>query len=158
MWADWRFIVLPCILYVGSFGTFHELMSDISRGESSLTLLSATLLGLGISTLYFSSKPNAQGFFSGSVSSHVALSYSSVGLALNVACTTLICVRILLASRDMRRALGQDAASPYTSAAAVIIESMLPYTLFGVAYVVTLGANSPLSILFLSLYAMFNVS
>ena len=57
----------------------------------------------------------------------------------------------------MRRVLGSEVSSVYTSAASVIVESMLPYTLFGVAYVVTLGANSPLSILFLSLYAMFNV-
>ena len=40
----------------------------------------------------------------------------------------------------------------------MVIESMLPYTLFGIAYVATLGANSPVTILFLSVYVMFTVS
>ena len=116
------------------------------------------LPALGVSTLYFSSIPASRGFFAGT-SARVALSYSSVGLALNVACTSLICARILAASRALRRALSSEneVARAYTGAAAVVVESMLPYTLFGALYVGTLGADSPLSILFLSLYAMFNV-
>ena len=45
----------------------------------------------------------------------------------------------------------------FTGAMSIVVESMLPYTLFGVAYLVTLGTNSPVSILFLSLYVMFTV-
>ena len=39
----------------------------------------------------------------------------------------------------------------------LIIESMLPYTLCGIAYVATLGAKHNSFVLFLSLYVMFTV-
>ena len=54
--------------------------------------------------------------------------------------------------------VGSAAARAFTGAVSMVIESMLPYTLFGIAYVATLGANSPVTILFLSLYVMFTVS
>ncbi|KAH9934020.1 uncharacterized protein BXZ73DRAFT_16964, partial [Epithele typhae] len=142
VWSGLRHVIIvPCILYVGS-------------------------LVMGIFTLIYSSKPGLQIIFS-EASSHIALAYSSIGLALNITCTALICARILCVSHKLRRALGpsrllsralgaDDAAAAGIGATAVIVESMLPYTCFGVAYVVTLGAGSPLSILFLSLYAMFN--
>ena len=125
---------------------------------SSIPLLTyATLdLALGIMTCYFSGKPNAD-FFVGTAT-RVALAYSTVGIAMNVTLSALIVGRILWMSRKMEKTLGHKASKPYTGAVAIVIESMLPYTLFGVAYVATLGASSPTSILFLSIYVMFTVS
>ena len=57
----------------------------------------------------------------------------------------------------MEQTLGREVAKTYTGAASLIIESMLPYTLFGIAYVATLGVNHPTSIFFLSVYVMFTV-
>ena len=107
-------------------------------------------------TCYFSGRPNAD-FFVG-IATHVALAYSTVGIGMNVTCSTMICARILWVSRRMEATLGREVSKTYTGAASIIIESMLPYTLFGIAYVATLGSNSPVSILFLSLYIMFTVS
>ena len=108
-------------------------------------------------TCYFSGRPHAD-FFVG-VAPHVALAYSTVVIATNMLCSTLICTRILWIRRKIRAAGHSSAeAKVFTSSASIVVESMLPYTLFGVAYVATLGANSPVSVLFLSLYVMFTVS
>ena len=114
------------------------------------------LTALGIMTCYFSGRPGAD-FFVG-IAPHVALAYSTVVIATNVLCTTLISARILWI-RGKNHPAGIGSVTTRTElTASMVVESMLPYTLFGVAYVATLGANSPVSILFLSLYVMFTVS
>ncbi|EIW52672.1 uncharacterized protein TRAVEDRAFT_53114 [Trametes versicolor FP-101664 SS1] len=128
VWSDWRVIVFPGILYLAS-------------------------AALGILTCYVSGTPNSD-FFLGKAAD-IALSYSTVVIGLNVTCSALICGRILFVARRMEATLGRDVSRTYTGAASLIIESMLPYTLFGIAYVVTLGLNSPYSIFFLSVYVMF---
>ncbi|EIW52682.1 uncharacterized protein TRAVEDRAFT_31818 [Trametes versicolor FP-101664 SS1] len=128
VWGDLRVIAFPFVLYLGT-------------------------AALGILTCYVSGTPNAD-FFLGEAQ-QIALSYSSVVIGLNVTCSTLICVRILMLSRNMRGVLGADVMQTYTGAVALIVESALPYTLFGIAYVVSLGLQSPTSILFLSIYVMF---
>ncbi|OSC98586.1 hypothetical protein PYCCODRAFT_1439097 [Trametes coccinea BRFM310] len=128
VWGDIRVILFPALLYLAT-------------------------AALGILTCYVSGSPNAD-FFVGKAQ-QVALSYSSVVIGLNVIVSTLICARIFFLASRMRGALGYEAAKAYTGAAALIVESALPYTLFGIAYVVSLGLNSPTSILFLSIYVMF---
>ena len=110
---------------------------------------------LGILTCYISGSPGAN-FFAG-VAAKIALAYSSVVIVLNFICTVLICGRILWVARRMEKTLGREISKTYTGAAALVIESMMPYTLFGIVYLVTLGINHPTSILFLSIYLMFTV-
>ncbi len=121
--------------------------------EFSCNILSTPVLG--VLTCYYSGKPNAD-FFLG-LAANIALSYYSIVIGLNFACTVLICGRILWVSRRLQQTLGGAAARTYTGAAALMIESMMPYTLLGIAYVATLGVNHPTSILFLSLYIMCTV-
>ncbi|RPD54567.1 hypothetical protein L226DRAFT_515038 [Lentinus tigrinus ALCF2SS1-7] len=128
VWSDWRVVIFPSILY---FGT----------------------TALGILTCYVSGVPNSD-FFLGKTA-QIALSYSSIVIALNFTCSALICIRILWVAKAIEQTLGREASKIYTGAASLIIESMLPYTLFGIAYVVTLGLNHPTSIFFLSVYVMF---
>ncbi|KAI0354407.1 hypothetical protein OH77DRAFT_498891 [Trametes cingulata] len=128
VWSDWRIVIFPSILYLGS-------------------------AALGILTCYTSGVPNSD-FFLGKAA-QIALSYSSVVIGLNFTCSMLICGRILYVAKRMEATLGREVSRTYTGAASLIIESMLPYTLFGIAYVVTLGINSPVSIFFLSVYVMF---
>ncbi|KAL1943549.1 hypothetical protein VTO73DRAFT_3994 [Trametes versicolor] len=127
-WEDWRVITTPCILYLGT-------------------------AALGVMTCVFTSLPHSN-FFVGHAAK-VALAYSSAVIALNVTLSTLICSRLLWRARAVETTLGPRVVRRYTSAAALVVEGALPYTLFGIAYVVTLGTNSPTSILFLSLYVMF---
>lgn len=107
-------------------------------------------------TCYVSGVPHSD-FVLGE-SAEIALAYSSVVIGLNITCSALICGRILWVAKRMEETFGRNTSKTYTGAAAIIIESMLPYTLFDIAYVVTLGLNHPTSILFLSVYVMFTVS
>ena len=87
----------------------------------------------------------------------IALSYSSLVIVLNFTCSSLICARILYVSKRMKSTLGHEALQTYNGIVSLIIESMLPYTLFGIVYVVTLGINHPTSIFWLSVYVMMTV-
>lgn len=58
----------------------------------------------------------------------------------------------------MRNHLGLEASKAYFTTVAIVVESALPYTLFGIAFLVSFGLDSDTSILFLSLYGMFTVS
>ena len=111
---------------------------------------------LGILTLYFSGKPNAD-FFSGTAI-NVALAYAVVTFATNVSCSLLICGRIYYAGRRYTVAMGAEVGRAYTSAAAIIVESMLLSTVTGIAYLVSFARNSQLEIFFLSIYVMMTVS
>ncbi|KAL1943547.1 hypothetical protein VTO73DRAFT_3992 [Trametes versicolor] len=128
VWEDWRPIIFPGFLYLGT-------------------------AALGIMTCVFTGIPNSN-FFVGRAS-EVALAYSSVVIGLNVTLSLLICGRLLWHARTIERSLGRHVARKYTGAVALIVEAALPYTLFGIPYVVTLGTDSPVSILFLSIYVMF---
>ncbi|KAH9934018.1 uncharacterized protein BXZ73DRAFT_45880 [Epithele typhae] len=110
---------------------------------------------LGILTCVFSGLPNSD-FFSG-FASEIALAYSGVSMGLNVLCSSLICARILWLARTIRATLGATTSRPYTSAATIIIESMLPYTVFTTAYLITLGLGSPLVGFFITPCEMFSV-
>ncbi|KIP09675.1 hypothetical protein PHLGIDRAFT_86270 [Phlebiopsis gigantea 11061_1 CR5-6] len=107
---------------------------------------------MGILVCVYSGSPGSD-FFAG-LAVKTELAFRGIVLGLNVIVTALICGRILYVAKGMRAALGHDAARTYTSAAAIVIESALPYTLFGIAYMVTLGVNSPTSIFFLCFYVL----
>ena len=85
--------------------------------------------------------------------------------------TALICGRILQI-RQWHRSISaspQNGASSsgqwaravtasYTGMVAIIAESALPSTFFGVAYLITFAIKSDISIFLLSIYSMFTVS
>ena len=58
----------------------------------------------------------------------------------------------------MRKQFGAAFAETYFSSAAIIIESALPYALFGIAFVISYGVNSGVTFFFLLIYTMFMVS
>ena len=145
-------IIVPSILYLGTVGTsshlFHSDLCLLADVPMARTYALAT--ALGIMTCYYSGRPGGD-FFVG-LAPRIALTYSAVGIALNVLCSSLICWYILreLAGGSSRNRGARNALN-------IVVEAMLPYTLFGVAYVTLLGLDSPIAILFLSLYVMFTV-
>ncbi|KAG9311996.1 hypothetical protein JVU11DRAFT_7268 [Chiua virens] len=112
----------------------------------------ATLV-FGILELYASGSPNTD-FFAG-FAANVGLAYFALTIGLNVITTSIICARIVSYARIMRNELGLEFASTYFTTASVIVESALPYTLFGIAFLVAFGMQSEFSVLLLSLYGMF---
>ncbi|TBU46070.1 hypothetical protein BD309DRAFT_1017388 [Dichomitus squalens] len=128
VWGDGRVIILPFIIYLAT-------------------------MSLGVLAVYVSDRPQSILLFG--ASQRLVLAYVSVGISLNFLVSTLICVRILLLAKRLEVALGEEAAHTYTNTATLIIESALPYTLSGLAYLVALGMQSSTSILFMSIYVMF---
>ena len=114
------------------------------------------VLAFGILDIYVSGSPNAD-FFQG-LAARINVTYISISISLNLLLTGLICGRIWYYARDMRKQFGPAFSQTYFSLAAIIIESALPYTLSGIAFVVSNGLHNDITILFLSLYAMFMAS
>ena len=151
VWRDWRVLVFPLFLYFATFGMHHLIPSP----SHVLNLTTSRLTALGIATSVVTGLPDSN-FFEGA-SQSVALSYSTVVISLNCILSSLICGRLLFHARDIEHVLGRHTSQKYTGAVALLIEAALPYTLFGIAYVITLGVHSPTSILFMSIYVMFTV-
>ncbi len=114
---------------------------------------------LGVLTCWYSGRPGGD-FFVG-IAPHIALAYSTVGIAMNVICSSLICGFIIHHTHGSSKLVGlrvdNENRRVFSHVIEIIAEAMLPYTLFGVAYVTLLGLNSPVAIIFLSLYIMFTV-
>ncbi|KAG2098873.1 hypothetical protein BD769DRAFT_1631252 [Suillus cothurnatus] len=108
----------------------------------------------GILDLITSGSPNGD-FFEG-LAARIGLVYFSLTIGLNVITTCLICGRIIFYARHMQNHLSLEVSKAYFTTVTIVVESALPYTLFGIAFLVSLGLGSNTSILFLSLYGMFS--
>ncbi|KAI0056181.1 hypothetical protein BV25DRAFT_1921185 [Artomyces pyxidatus] len=128
VWSDVRIVILPGILYMAT-------------------------LALSIVELWASGAPHSD-FFQG-LAANFGLSYYATSIGLNVLVTCLIVARILSIARTSDRYLGVEISQTYIGIAAIIVESALPYTLAGIAFLVSYGMSSEISILFLSVYVMF---
>ncbi len=126
---------------------------------------------LGIIELYSSGKPDAN-FFVGTAA-QLGVAYYATTISLNVIATCVICARLVYfaTSNPLAVAPGAAAGGPiardaggaaavryYTGTLPVVVESALPYSAAGVAFLVSYGMQSDISILFGALYGMFTVS
>ncbi|GBE87855.1 hypothetical protein SCP_1200800 [Sparassis crispa] len=128
IWNDARIVAFPCLLYLAT-------------------------LAIGTTQLYYSGLPSGN-FFAG-LAADLGLAYYTCSIGLNVLVTCFICGRILAFARRTKKTLGREAMRTYTSTVSIIIESALPYSLSGIAFLITYGLNSDISILFLSFYILF---
>lgn len=103
-----------------------------------------------------SSSPGGN-FFSG-ITAQLGLAYYSVSVGLTAILTLVICYRMVTHGRETKKQLGKDYASVYFALMSVIIESVLPYTLSGVAFLVSFGVGSDTSIAFGCVYILMMVS
>ncbi|KAI0690654.1 hypothetical protein C8T65DRAFT_587746 [Cerioporus squamosus] len=129
IWNSRRVIILPAAIWVASL-----------------------LFSVGV--LYGSGKPNGD-YFAG-IATVFVTAYTASTIAFNVVVTSLICGRIVYIGRRMRTYASFPAsdAAVYTGAAAIVVESALPFTVFSVAYLVTYAVGSDIANVF-SFYAMF---
>lgn len=81
-------------------------------------------------------------FFSGP-SAKIGLAYFSSSAFLNVILSFMICYRLLSHARTVKQYLGDKHASPYIIIVSLVVESVLPFTLSGIAFVVSYGMGSP---------------
>ncbi|KAI0739351.1 hypothetical protein C8Q80DRAFT_1111133 [Daedaleopsis nitida] len=115
------------------------------------SFLCFTSLCIGIAQLIASGHPHAN-YFAG-LAKKLGIAYTTAMISNQALVTTLICARIIYIARRCASAVA-PLVRPYTGAVAVVVESALPSTLFGLAYLVTFALDSELSVFFLSVYVM----
>ena len=76
------------------------------------------------------------------ISSQLALVFYATSVFLSTTLTCMICYRLLRHASTMREYLGEQFASPYSTTVMFIVESVLPYTLTGIAFLVSFGLVS----------------
>ena len=103
------------------------------------------------------------------------MAYYATTVSLNVISTGVICARLVYFTRAAplnpavarlptaagspdRTAPSCSRAALYTGTLPMVVESALPYSMAGVAFLVSYGMQSDVSILFGALYGMFTVS
>ena len=83
----------------------------------------------------------------------------SLTVALNLLLTTLIVLRIVRARKAVRSALGPDHTSTYYSVAAMLVESSALFSIFGLAFVISLPINNNnVSLIVLAPFGLLTVS
>jgi len=127
IWNSYRAIVVPAILWLSS-------------------------LVLGVLVDWTSSSPGGD-FYTG-VASQFGLAYCGVSVALSTILACMICYRLVRHGRRVREHLGHEYASPYFAVVTLVVESVLPCTLSGIAFLVSLGVGSPTSVAFVCVYFM----
>ncbi|KAF8833683.1 hypothetical protein BDN67DRAFT_976479 [Paxillus ammoniavirescens] len=127
VWNSYRVIIVPSILWV-------------------------TTLALGLAVLWASCSPGGD-LFSG-LASRLGMAYYSTTVFLNAAVTGIICYRMVYHAVKVRKQLGNEYAAVYFDVISVIVESVLPYTISGLAFLVSFGIGSPTSVMFCCVYIL----
>ena len=113
------------------------------------------LLALGVLVGWVTSSPS-NNFVTG-VAAPFSLAYWTVSVFLNTTLTCMICYRLVRHGRKVQEYLGNEYASFYFSVVTIIVESVLPYTLSGIAFLVAFGVGSPTFALFICVYFLMMV-
>ena len=113
------------------------------------------LLALGVLVAWVTSAPGSD-FVTG-IAGQLTLAYWSVSVFLNTTLTCMICYRVLQHGRKVQEHLGHEYASLYFTVVTIIVESVLPYTLSGIAVLVASGVGSPTSPAFICVYVLMMV-
>ncbi|KAF8815711.1 hypothetical protein BYT27DRAFT_7079105 [Phlegmacium glaucopus] len=114
-----------------------------------------TAFALAIVQVVMSGEPN--GNFFGVDVVKIAVSYYTITISMNIVLTILICIRLIRMSKYISNVLGEEAASVYTSAAAILVESAAFYSAAGIMYLIPYGLQIDLCILFGQLWTKMSV-
>ncbi|KAF9240072.1 hypothetical protein BU15DRAFT_87798 [Melanogaster broomeanus] len=116
------------------------------------SILWVATLGLGIVVDWTSSSPGGN-FFEG-LPSILGLSYYTISALLNTTVTCIICFHLVRHGTRVKNHFGQEYAHTYFDVVSIIVESVLPYTLSGIAFLVSFGTGSPTSVAFFFVHIM----
>ncbi|KAI9566061.1 hypothetical protein HD554DRAFT_2026051 [Boletus coccyginus] len=83
-----------------------------------------------------------------------AFAYFVLAVLLTTTLTCMICYQLLRHAREVKELLGEEFASPYFTIAMLLVESVLPYTLCGLVFLVLYGAGSSVGLAASHVYAL----
>jgi hypothetical protein len=150
--SNWLVIVLPVLTYLAATGTFPILFR---RHASHLLTSLFPFAVFAILELVASFTPG--GFFFGNSSINFGTPYYSLTIGLNIVVTALICYRLISLSNVIRESMGNENAKIYTGVASIMIESALPYSLFGIVFLVPYARGSLVAVALGQVWAKITV-
>jgi len=147
-----------CCIFMGDGLLLYRLF--LIYGRSYVVLIFPALaylaaVGLAIVQVVLSGLPN--GNFFGGMAAKVAIAFYVITVCLNIVLTSLICGRLLRASKQVASSLGKESAKVYTSAVAILVESSALYSVFGIMYLVPYALGVPIADLFGQLWTKTSV-
>ena len=98
---------------------------------------------------YQSSRPGDSLY--GQLPVDVGTAYYVTSLGVNLLLTTLIILRLCLHRRAVLTALPADYTKHYLSVATIVVESVLLYSIFALAFITTYALNNPMNQVFMYL-------
>ena len=94
------------------------------------------------------------GVYFHAVAAEIGLAFYCISVFLTATLTLSICYRLVSHGRLIKEHLAYEYVSTYYAIIALIVESVLPYTLAGIAFVISLGLGSQTMGLFGYLYVL----
>lgn len=96
-------------------------------------------------------------FFSGTAV-NFGIPWVVLTITFNILVTGMISVRLISLQKKVYSAFGLDRTIPSVGLVAILVESALPFTLLGIAFLVTYAMNNPTSLAFIGIWGCFCVS
>ncbi|KAJ7275693.1 hypothetical protein C8J57DRAFT_225562 [Mycena rebaudengoi] len=121
-------IAFPALLFLGS--TTMGIVMTIQSGLPGGDIFHGTAVNFGIPWLVLT-------------------------IVFNILVTGMIGFRLISISRSMRNVLSKERADVYVGVMAILVESAAPFTLLGIAYLVTYIRNDPEVLAFADIWGMF---
>jgi hypothetical protein len=135
---------------VAIYHWYHPFMRDLCL------MLTALLAGLGIITCYQIAQPNLTIASLGTVNYNLA--FWAIAVSLNMLLSAIITIRLMSARKHVVSVLGKHFGDTYTNSVAIIIESAVPYAIFGLLWIATYGSHHPSAPMFLPILLQVEVS
>jgi len=112
---------------------------------------------LAVIQVVVSGEPN--GNFFGIEAIKIAVSYYVISICMNIVLTVLICTRLLRASKQISSSLNLEveAATAYTSAVAILVESAAFYSASGIMFLIPYAMQLQVGILFGQIWTKMSV-
>ena len=147
-----RAIVLPCLLYLATFGTRPNL-----HNPSDMSWANITGVATGIMLVYYQvTQPSCTIWRSTSI--NVGVTYS-VSVSLDVLLTLMIIARLVLLSREIRNAMNTPfrISGLYKMTIAILGESSALYAVTFLLWIGTWAAENPVEYFFFPILAQAQV-
>ena len=143
-------VAIPLMAYIIAFSKFHCIPLLLI-----LHHIEIMALVLAVIQVVVSGEPN--GNFFGIETIKIAVSYYAISICMNIVLTLLICARLLQASKRMSGVLDEEAATVYTSAVAILVESAAFYSASGIMFLIPYAMQLQVGILFGQIWTKMSV-
>ncbi|KAI9573921.1 hypothetical protein HD554DRAFT_2012465 [Boletus coccyginus] len=124
VWDSLRVIIIPCFLWLATL--LFGILAAATQKTSPI---------IGISVKF-------------------VLVLYTISVFMSASLTCMICFRLLRHAREMKERVGAEFASPYITTAMIFVESVLPYTLTGIVFLVMTGVGVEPGIAFSRMYTL----